>query len=167
MVQCGVQCGTMWSQCGYNEEKIIKKWRLEPGKMLLIDLQAGRIIDDGEVKKLLASAKPYEKWIKQSRFLLSDIKNSKSNKFSLQESLLDTQQAFGFTQEDINFIIKDILKRPFITFGFISFVLLIPLVVTSPKKMLKKLLRVYIGYSKMMVNFMYLYLTWICYVRFF
>ena len=40
---------------------------------------------------------------------------------------------------DINFIIKDILKRPFITFGFISFVLLIPLVVTSPKKMLKKL----------------------------
>ena len=93
----------------FPEEKIIKKWRLEPGKMLLIDLQAGRIIDDGEVKKLLASAKPYEKWIKQSRFLLSDIKNSKSNKFSLQESLLDTQQAFGFTQEDINFIIKPMI----------------------------------------------------------
>tara|TARA_B100000035_G_scaffold315463_1_gene336545 strand:- start:5117 stop:9742 length:4626 start_codon:yes stop_codon:yes gene_type:complete len=93
----------------FPEEKIIKKWRLEPGKMLLIDLQAGRIIDDGEVKKLLASAKPYEKWIKRSRFLLSDIKNSKSNKFSLQESLLDTQQAFGFTQEDINFIIKPMI----------------------------------------------------------
>ena len=40
---------------------------------------------------------------------------------------------------DINFIIKDIIKRPFITFGFISFVFLIPLVITSPKKMLKKL----------------------------
>ena len=40
---------------------------------------------------------------------------------------------------DINFIIKDILKRPFITFGFISFVLLIPLALTSPKKILKKL----------------------------
>ena len=40
---------------------------------------------------------------------------------------------------DMNFIIKDIIKRPFITFGFISFVLLIPLVITSPKKMLKKL----------------------------
>jgi len=40
---------------------------------------------------------------------------------------------------DINFIIKDIIKRPFITFGFISFVLLIPLVITSPKKMLKKI----------------------------
>ena len=40
---------------------------------------------------------------------------------------------------DMNFIIKDILKRPFITFGFISFVLLIPLVITSPKKILKKL----------------------------
>jgi glutamate synthase (NADPH/NADH) large chain len=93
----------------FPEEKIVKKWRLEPGKMLLIDLQAGRIIDDSEVKKLLASAKPYEKWIKQSRFLLSDIKNSKSNKFSLQESLLDMQQAFGFTQEDINFIIKPMI----------------------------------------------------------
>jgi len=40
---------------------------------------------------------------------------------------------------DINFIIKDIIKRPFITFGFISFVLLVPLVITSPKKMLKKI----------------------------
>ena len=40
---------------------------------------------------------------------------------------------------DINFIIKDIIKRPFITFGFISFVFLIPLVITSPKKMLKKI----------------------------
>jgi len=40
---------------------------------------------------------------------------------------------------DMNFIIKDIIKRPFITFGFISFVFLIPLVITSPKKMLKKL----------------------------
>jgi len=40
---------------------------------------------------------------------------------------------------DINFIIKDIIKRPFITFGFLSFVFLIPLVITSPKKMLKKI----------------------------
>ena len=40
---------------------------------------------------------------------------------------------------DINFIIKDILKRPFITFGFLSFVLLIPLAITSPKNILKKL----------------------------
>ena len=40
---------------------------------------------------------------------------------------------------DMNFIIKDIIKRPFITFGFISFVFLIPLVITSPQKMLKKL----------------------------
>ena len=40
---------------------------------------------------------------------------------------------------DMSFIIKDIIKRPFITFGFISFIFLIPLVITSPKKMLKKL----------------------------
>ena len=93
----------------FPEEKIVKKWRLEPGKMLLIDLQAGRIIDDSEVKKLLSSAKPYEKWVKQSRIFLGDIKSQKTTKLNLTESLLDTQQAFGFTQEDINFIIKPMI----------------------------------------------------------
>jgi len=92
----------------FPEEKIIKKWRLEPGKMLLIDLEAGRVIDDTEVKNLLANAKPYETWIKQSRFLLSDIKKSKVS-FKLKGSLLDTQQAFGFTQEDISFILKPMI----------------------------------------------------------
>ncbi|MCH9781102.1 MAG: glutamate synthase subunit alpha, partial [Betaproteobacteria bacterium] len=93
----------------FPEEKIVKKWRLEPGKMLLIDLQAGRIIDDAEVKKLLASAKPYESWINQSRFLLSDLRKP-TVKIKLQSALLDIQQAFGFTQEDISFILKPMVS---------------------------------------------------------
>jgi len=45
------------------EEKIVKKWRLQPGKMLLIDLEQGRIIDDPELKSSLAGAKPYQQWL--------------------------------------------------------------------------------------------------------
>jgi hypothetical protein len=47
------------------EEKIVKKWRLQPGKMLLIDLEQGRIIDDEEIKQQLAAAKPYRDWLEK------------------------------------------------------------------------------------------------------
>ena len=49
------------------ESKIIKKWRLQPGKMFLIDLDAGRIIDDKELKDTFANAKPYKQWIDSVR----------------------------------------------------------------------------------------------------
>ena len=45
------------------ERKIVKKWRLQPGKMLLVDLEQGRIVDDDELKRTLATAKPYREWI--------------------------------------------------------------------------------------------------------
>ena len=89
----------------FPEEKIVKKWRLEPGKMLLIDTEAGRVIDDQEVKKLLASAKPYQKWIKDSRFFLGDLKKVDSAP-GLQQPILDIQQGFGYSQEDLKFILQ-------------------------------------------------------------
>ena len=55
------------------QNKIIKKWRLQPGKMFLIDLQAGRIVDDAELKQQLATAKPYRQWIEKSRYFLADL----------------------------------------------------------------------------------------------
>ncbi len=87
------------------QEKIIKKWRLQPGKMLLIDLEKGRIIDDAELKAQLASAKPYREWIEKSRYFLDDLPASAAEARS-GESLLDQQQAFGYTQEDIKFILQ-------------------------------------------------------------
>lgn len=86
------------------QNKIVKKWRLQPGKMFLIDMQAGRIVDDAELKTKLANAKPYRKWIKESRYFLADLPDSK-DKSPAQASLLDTQQAFGYTQEDVKFLI--------------------------------------------------------------
>ena len=52
------------------EQKIIKKWRLQPGKMLLVDLDAGRIVDDDELKRTLSTGKPYRDWIGRCRLSL-------------------------------------------------------------------------------------------------
>ena len=90
------------------QHKIVKKWRLQPGKMFLIDLQAGRIVDDAELKQQLATAKPYREWIEKSRYFLSDlpeVTDEKAKQPALLESLLDTQQAFGYSQEDLKFIL--------------------------------------------------------------
>ncbi|HLA34745.1 MAG TPA: glutamate synthase subunit alpha, partial [Rhodocyclaceae bacterium] len=77
----------------FAEEKIVKKWRLQPGKMFLIDLDAGRIIDDAELKHAMATEQPYAKWIGESRLFLSQLMPEAQADVKLQASLLDTQQA--------------------------------------------------------------------------
>ena len=93
----------------FPEEKIIKKWRLEPGKMLLIDLDEGKLIEDDEIKQLLSSEKPYQDWLKKSRYYLGDLK-AEYVKFNHEESLLDLQQSFGYSQEDLTFILSPMIK---------------------------------------------------------
>jgi glutamate synthase (NADPH) large chain len=85
------------------ESKIIKKWRLQPGKMFLIDLEAGRIIDDKEIKDTYANAKPYKQWIQSVRIKLNELKGEQSI-LTETATLLDRQQAFGYTQEDLKFL---------------------------------------------------------------
>ena len=116
----------------FPEEKIVKKWRLEPGKMLLIDLQEGRVIDDEEVKTLLSTAKPYKQKINESRFCLSDL-SLKFGDFSLNESILDTQQAFGYSQEDINFIIKPMIETGMEPSGSMGNDAALPVLSNKPK----------------------------------
>ncbi|WP_323018635.1 glutamate synthase-related protein [Castellaniella sp.] len=89
------------------EHRIIKKWRLQPGKMLLIDLQQGRIIEDAEIKSQLANAHPYPQWIQRLRMKLDDLPTLKADDLPAPSaSLLDRQQAFGWTQEDFKFILE-------------------------------------------------------------
>ncbi|HEY8099748.1 MAG TPA: glutamate synthase-related protein [Burkholderiaceae bacterium] len=85
------------------ESKIIQKWRLQPGKMFLIDLEAGRIIDDKELKDTYANAKPYKQWIQSVRIKLDGLK-AEREVAQPSASLLDRQQAFGYTQEDLKFL---------------------------------------------------------------
>jgi glutamate synthase (NADPH) large chain len=87
------------------EHKIVKKWRLQPGKMFLIDLEQGRIVDDEELKHQFAFAKPYRQWIENVRVKLDTIELA-GGPGAFRESLLDRQQAFGYTQEDIKFLMS-------------------------------------------------------------
>ncbi|MDG1162328.1 MAG: glutamate synthase-related protein, partial [Burkholderiales bacterium] len=93
------------------EKNIAHKWRLEPGKMLLIDTTQGRIIGDEEVKETLIAERDYNKLLKQSRIALSDLSSVKNtNALRGASELLDLQQSFGFTQEDIKFILMPMAK---------------------------------------------------------
>lgn len=87
------------------ESKIVKKWRLQPGKMFLIDLEQGRIVDDEELKNQFANARPYRQWIENVRVKLDDIPVPDTQRPSFTVPLLDRQQAFGTTQEDIKFLL--------------------------------------------------------------
>ena len=87
------------------EEKIVKKWRLQPGKMLLIDLEEGRIVDDDELKAQLAEAKPYQKWLDETQIKVRELPSEVAAMAPDPETLLDRQQAFGYTQEDIKFFL--------------------------------------------------------------
>src|SRR5215218_364535 len=55
------------------ESKIVKKWRLQPGKMLLVDMEQGRIVDDDELKRTLATEKPYREWVRNCRLRLEEM----------------------------------------------------------------------------------------------
>ncbi len=87
------------------EEKIIKKWRLQPGKMFLIDMEQGRIIDDAELKEQLAGAEPYQDWLDKTQIHLDELPSDVAPMAPDEETLLDTQQAFGYSQEDIKFLL--------------------------------------------------------------
>jgi glutamate synthase (NADPH/NADH) large chain/glutamate synthase (ferredoxin) len=87
------------------ESKIIRKWRLQPGKMFLIDLEQGRMINDEELKAALANHKPYKQWIENLRIRLDDVEEHPvGTPEAATLSLLDRQQAFGYTQEDFKFL---------------------------------------------------------------
>ena len=99
----------MGSECGclpVPEEKIVKKWRLQPGKMFLVDLEKGRIIDDKELKDTLAGGKPYAEWIERIRVKLDEVESEKTAPLKSQVALLDRQQAFAYTQEELKFIMQ-------------------------------------------------------------
>ena len=91
------------------ERKIVKKWRLQPGKMLLVDTEQGRIIDDAELKRTLATAKPYRNWIERSRIALDDLPEP-APPLPTEVPLLDRQQAFGYTQEDLRVILAPMAR---------------------------------------------------------
>ncbi|MCQ9371786.1 glutamate synthase subunit alpha, partial [Corynebacterium sp. 35RC1] len=94
------------------ENKIVRKWRLQPGKMLLIDLEQGRMIDDDELKANIVNTKPYKQWIENLRIKLDSVGgDAPVAPLPAELPLLDRQQAFGYTQEDIKFLMAPMAKN--------------------------------------------------------
>ncbi|MFI4948817.1 MAG: glutamate synthase large subunit [Alphaproteobacteria bacterium] len=97
------------------EENITRKWRLQPGKMLLIDLEEGRIIDDAEIKRKLAAEHPYARWLKATQYKLEDLPEAPEAAIPAVSNdpskRLDQQQAFGYTQEDLQFFLEPMARE--------------------------------------------------------
>ncbi len=89
------------------EERIVRKWRLQPGRMLLIDLEEGRIVEDEEVKSRLAEAEPYGEWLRETQFNLRDLPPGCNpiRRPPDDEVFRRTQISFGYTDEDLKFFI--------------------------------------------------------------
>ncbi len=86
-------------------EDVVSKGRLEPGKMFLVDLEQGRIIDDEELKHSIATARPYGKWLREFMVPLAEIPEAPIVPGPDHETLLHRQQAFGYTLEDLKYIL--------------------------------------------------------------
>ncbi len=89
------------------ECSIVKKWRLQPGKMFLVDLEQGKLIDDEELKTSISKARPYKNWVENLTIKLADLnvtRTQESQEIS-NSSLIEKQKAFGFSKEDIKFLL--------------------------------------------------------------
>jgi glutamate synthase (NADPH/NADH) large chain len=87
------------------EQQIKRKWRLQPGKMLLIDIAKGRIVSDDELKAEIAAQHPYESWLKRTQIQVGDLplpKKPAARKSNV--ALIDLQQAFGYSQESLKML---------------------------------------------------------------
>ena len=94
------------------EQDIVVKWRLQPGKMLLVDLDEGRLIPDEELKAQLARSHPYQEWLERTQIVLENLPPAPEAAPISNLSLLDRQQLFGYTQEDLK-----LLMTPMATTG--------------------------------------------------
>lgn len=86
-----------------DQSKVVKKGRLEPGRMFLVDTKEGRIIPDEEVKEQVAQNNPYEKWLNENRIFFKDLPEKEAKPALKGHELTQFQRCFGYTYEDLRF----------------------------------------------------------------
>ena len=91
-------------------ENILRKGRLQPGKLFLVDLERGRIVEDAEVKREIATRKPYAQWYEQEVVRSSDLPDREPQSLPA-ESLRRRQLAFGYSQEDMKVILAPLARN--------------------------------------------------------
>jgi len=90
--------------------KIIRKGRLQPGKMFLVDIEAGRIIEDDEIKNSLASSAPYREWLDSGIVRLSDLP-AREHILYPHSSVVRRQRAFGYTEEELRILLTPMARN--------------------------------------------------------
>ena len=91
-------------------EQIARKGRLQPGKMFLVDIEAGRLIEDDEIKDGLADSAPYGQWLESGMMKLSDLP-SREHIVYPHSSVMRRQRAFGYTEEELRILITPMAKN--------------------------------------------------------
>ncbi len=104
----------MASEAGVLEippEKIKFKGRLQPGRIFLVDTEEGRIVEDHELKKRYINQYPYAQWLRNSKFLLSDLPKAVPHEALISQSLVEHQVNFGYSQEDLRMLISPMAEN--------------------------------------------------------
>ncbi|KAA9346340.1 glutamate synthase large subunit [Larkinella humicola] len=99
----------MASEAGVNDidpARVVKKGRLQPGRMFVVDLEQGRIISDEEVKSDICSRQPYKQWLDEYKIKITELpKPVRTFSHMRKQDITQRQQAFGFTSEDLRMIL--------------------------------------------------------------
>ncbi|GAA4668903.1 glutamate synthase large subunit [Frondihabitans cladoniiphilus] len=92
-----------------DQAKIVRKGRLRPGKMFLVDTEAGRIIEDDEIKQQLASSEEYGEWLEMGRIHLKDLPD-REHIVHTPASVTRRQRTFGYTEEEVRILLSPMAK---------------------------------------------------------
>ncbi|HET6615847.1 MAG TPA: glutamate synthase large subunit, partial [Dehalococcoidia bacterium] len=92
-----------------NPARVVKKGRLQPGRMFLVDTSLGRIVDDDEIKDALAREHPYEEWCEQELVHLSDLPD-REHRVPSHQSVIRRQMTFGYTHEELKLLVAPMAK---------------------------------------------------------
>jgi glutamate synthase (NADPH/NADH) large chain len=93
-------------------ENVKRKGRLEPGRMFLVDTERGRIVEDEELKDAIARRKPYGRWLRENKIALSEIEQSPPTATRREQAtLVERQQTFGYTQEDLRMLMAPMAEK--------------------------------------------------------
>ncbi len=99
-----VVLGSETGMLDLDQSKIVKKWRLEPGRMFLVDLEKGELVDDTAMKEGMAKAQPYGDWLKKNLLSLNDLPEAPQVPGPDHDTLLHRQIAFGYSHEDLKLV---------------------------------------------------------------
>ena len=94
----------------FDPSEVASKGRLEPGKMLFVDTQEGKVYYDGEIKAKLASEHPYRQWLDTNRIQLEDLRSGRKVEHS-EEDPIRKETLFGFTAEDVEGALKPMCEK--------------------------------------------------------